>query len=172
MIFGGPFKLEARKAYAHAVGEGFGGFGPAIYAELFSHGRDPWVFQESIAEALGCSVRTVQRHLRKFREAGWLECWRAKKREIPPGLKKRLPCGWSHRSLTAWHHIGAAFQAACERIAAKRAKRKLAIEASRSARNRAFVEIVRELQALGLTGAELDAELAAQLARRFPGPPE
>jgi RNase P protein component len=170
MIFGGKFRQSGREGYAFAVAEGFRGFGPAIYGELMSYGRDPWIFQSSIARNLGCSVRTVQRWLATFRALGLLECWRAKPREIPPGLKHPLWCGFSHRSMTAWHAAGAAFRAAVERIQAKREARILARAGTRNARNRAFVAIVKEMQAAGATPAEIDAELS----RRFPstGPPE
>ncbi len=58
MLFGGPFQSEAKKAYALAVAEGWRGKGPTVYAELVSHGKDPWLFQSSIAQAVGCAVRT------------------------------------------------------------------------------------------------------------------
>jgi hypothetical protein len=168
MIFGGQFKHQAREAYAFAVGEGMRGFGPIIYAELTSYGRDPWIFQSSIAERLGCSVRTVQRWLYAFRAAGLLECWRGKKKEIPPGASGPIRCGFSHRALTAWHAAGSAFRAAVERIKAKREARILARAGRSQARNREFVELVKGMQARGCSAAEIDAALL----ERFPGPPE
>jgi RNase P protein component len=168
MILGGKFKESGREGYAFAVAEGFRGFGPAIYAELMSYGRDPWIFQSSIAERLGCSVRTVQRWLAAFRALGLLECWRGKKKEIPPGASGPIRCGFSHRSLTAWHAAGSAFRAAVERIKAKREARILARAARPQARNREFVRIVREMQGRGCTPEEIDAALR----ERFPDPPE
>lgn len=167
MIFGGKFGHSGREGYAFAVAEGFRGFGPAIYGELMSYGRDPWIFQSSIAQNLGCSVRTVQRWLAAFRALGLLECWRAKPKEVPPGLKHPLWCGFSHRSMTAWHAAGSAFRRAVDAIKAKREARILARQDSRNARNRAFVAIVKEMQARDASPAEIEAELL----RRFP-PPE
>lgn len=153
MIFGGRFRDAAREAYAFAVAEGFRGFGPLVYAELTSYGRDPWIFQSSIAERLGCSVRTVQRWLAAFRAAGLLQCWRGKKSEVPPGAKGPIRCGFSHRALTAWHATGAAFRRAVESIKARREQRLKA----RSGRARGQ----------GMTAAEIDAEMAK---RYGPGP--
>lgn len=123
MILGGKFQQSGREGYAFAVAEGFRGNGPAIYAELMSYGRDPWIFQSSLAERLGCSVRTIQRWLHRFREAGLLQCWRGKPREVPPGASGPIRCGFSHRALTAWHAAGAAFRKAVESIKARREQR-------------------------------------------------
>ena len=167
MILGGKFKDAAREAYEFARAEGMRGFGPLIHAELTSYGRDPWIFQSSIAERLGCSVRTVQRWLYAFRAAGLLQCWRGKPKETPPGASGPIRCGFSHRALTAWHAAGSAFRRAVENIKAKREARILARAARPRERNRAFVELVKEMQARGCTAAEIDAALA----ERFP-PPE
>lgn len=126
MIFGGAFKREAREGYAYAVSEGFRGFGPLVYAELMSWGKDAWLFQSTIARKLGCSVRTVQRWLHEFREIGLLRCFRGKKGEIPPGVKAPISCGFSHRVLTAWHAAGSRFRELCEEIKAKREARRVA----------------------------------------------
>ena len=168
MIFGGKFLQSAREGHAFAVAEGMRGFGPTIYAELMSYGRDPWIFQSSIAERLGCSVRTVQRWLHAFREAGLLQCWRGKKRETPPGASGPIRCGFSHRALTQWHHAKGAFLRAVEALKKKRADRALARLQRPQQRNREFVALVREMQARGCTAAEIDAALA----ERFPPPPE
>ena len=155
MIFGGHFKQSGREGYAFAAAEGFRGFGPAIYGELMSYGRDPWVFQSTIAEAVNCSLRTVARWLQRFREAGLLECWRGGKREIPPGAKAPLKCGWSHRSLTQWHAAGAAFRRAVENIKVRRAER-LAARLARAKGKKMSAE-------------QIDAEM---FKRYGPGPPK
>lgn len=155
MIFGGRFRDAAREAHAFAVAEGMRGFGPVIYAELTSYGRDPWIFQSSIAERLGCSVRTVQRWLHAFREAGLLQCFRGKKREVPPGASGPIRCGFSHRVLTAWHAAKSAFRNAVEEIKARRSARLKA----RSAR----------AKGQGMTAEEIDH---AVQQRYGPGPPK
>lgn len=125
-VFGGRFQNAAKEGYAFAVDQGFHGFGPLIYAELMSYGKDAWVFQSSIAAKLGCHVRTVQRWLRRFRDEGLLQCFRSKKGEIPPLAEHPISCGFSHRVLTAWHAAGSRFRELCEEIRLKReAKRRL-----------------------------------------------
>lgn len=143
MLFGGPFQSEAKKAYAVAVAEGWRGKGPTVYAELVSHGKDPWIFQSSIAEAIGCTVRTVQRWLRRMRDEGLLQCFRAKKREIPKGRDKPVSCGWSHRVLTAWEAIGPRFDELREKLRQKRADKLAARNAGR--RRYTADELDREL---------------------------
>jgi len=144
MLFGGPFQAEAKKAYALAVAEGWRGKGPTVYAELVSHGKNPWLFQSTIAETVGCTVRTVQRWLRRMRDEGLLQCWRGKKKEVPPGATKPLKCGFSNRAVTLWHAIGERFEALRAELAAKaQAKRD-----ARRSRYRRYTagEIDRELE--------------------------
>ncbi len=120
-LFGGPFQAEAKKAYALAVAEGWRGKGPTVYAELVSHGKNPWLFQSSIAAAIGCTVRTVQRWLRRMRDEGLLETFRSKPNEVPPGAKGPISCGFSNRVLTAWRSIGVRFDELRAELKAKRA---------------------------------------------------
>lgn len=143
MLFGGPFQSEAKKAYALAVAEGWRGKGPAVYGELVSHGKDPWLFQSSIAQAIGCTVRTVQRWLRRMRDEGLLQCFRAKKGEVPKGRTHPVSCGWSHRVLTVWHAIGSRFDALREELRQKRAEKAAARNAGR--RRYSAEELEREL---------------------------
>ena len=124
ILFGGRFQQQAKEGYAFAVSEGFRGFGPLVYAELMSWGKDAWLFQSTIARKLGCSVRTVQRWLHAFRESGLLKCFRSKKGEIPPKAQSPISCGFSHRVMTAWHCAGSRFREVCEEIRVKREKRK------------------------------------------------
>ena len=142
-LFGGPFQSEAKKAYALAVAEGWRGKGPTVYAELVSHGKDPWLFQSSIAQAVGCAVRTVQRWLKRMRDEGLLQTFRCKKGEVPKGRTKPVTCGWSHRVLTAWHAIGPRFDALREELRQKRAAK---LAARNSGRRRYTAdELEREL---------------------------
>jgi len=155
-LFGGPFQSEAKKAYALAVAEGWRGKGPTVYAELVSHGRDPWLFQSTIAQAVGCAVRTVQRWLRRMRDEGLLQTFRAKKGEVPKGRKHPITCGWSHRVLTAWHAIGPRFDAMREELRQKRADKL----AARNAGRRRY------------TAEEIDRELVKRYGAAKPPPPE
>lgn len=143
MLFGGPFQNDAKKAYALAVREGWRGKGPTVYAELVSHGKDPWLFQSSIAAAVGCCVRTVQRWLRRMRDEGLLKCHRAKKGEVPKGRQHPVSCGWSHRILAMWEAIGPRFEALREEWRQKRADKLAARNAGR--RRYSAEEIDREL---------------------------
>lgn len=152
MLFGGPFQSEAKKAYALAVAEGWRGKGPTVYAELVSHGKNPWLWQSSIAKAVGCAVRTVQRWLRRMRDEGLLQCWRAKKNEIPPGAKAPITAGYSNRAVTLWNAIGSRFNELRAELAAKHAAK----VAARRAGFRRY------------TADELDRELAK---RYGPEPP-
>jgi hypothetical protein len=124
VILGGAFKEQGRQGYAFAVSEGFRGFGPAVYAELMSWGKNPWLFQSSMAKRLGCSVRTVQRWLARYRDAGLLQCFRSKKNETPPGAKGPVSCGFSNRVLTAWRAAGARFDELVSELRERRARRK------------------------------------------------
>lgn len=158
MVFGGPFQSEAKKAYALAVAEGWRGKGPTVYAELVSHGKDPWLFQSSIAAAVGCAVRTVQRWLRRMRDEGLLQCFRAKKGEVPKGRQHPVSCGWSHRVLTVWHAIGPRFDELREQLRQKRAEKAAARAPSRYR---------------GITAEQLDRELAKRYGEKpeEPDPP-
>jgi hypothetical protein len=153
-LFGGPFQSEAKKAYALAVAEGWRGKGPTVYAELVSHGRDPWLFQSSIAQAVGCAVRTVQRWLKRMRDEGLIQTFRAKKGEIPKGREHPVSCGWSHRVLTAWHAIGPKFAELREQLRQKHAAK----VAARNAGRRRY------------TADEIDRELVKRYGK--PPPPE
>jgi hypothetical protein len=146
-LFGGPFQSEAKKAYALAVADGWRGKGPTVYAELVSHGKNPWLWQSTIAAAVGCTVRTVQRWLKRMREEGLLQCWRAKKNEIPPGAKGPITPGYSNRAVTLWHAIGTRFTELRAELAAKAAAK----AAKRRAGYRRYTaeEIERELAKRG-----------------------
>lgn len=155
-LFGGPFKNDAKKAHQLGISEGWRGYGPAIYGELVSHGKDPWIFQSSIAKAVGCCVRTVQRWLRLFRDEGLLKCHRAKKGEIPKGREHPVSCGWSHRIVAMWEAIGPRFEKLREEWRQKRAEK----QAARNAGRRRY------------TADEIDRELAKRYGEKpEPEPP-
>lgn len=73
---------------------------------------DGWLFRNTIAEHIGCCVKTVQRALNRGKREGLLGIARAKKGEIPKGLKYPLNCGWSHRWMIARDMVGQAAKAA------------------------------------------------------------
>lgn len=73
---------------------------------------DGWVFRKTIAQHLGCSIKTVQRGLNRGKAEGLLGIARAKKGEIPKGRKHPLNCGWSHRWMIARDMVGNAARAA------------------------------------------------------------
>ena len=122
--------------------------------------RDGWVFRSTIAKKIGASVRTVGRAIRQAKDLGLLGTARAKKTEIPPGLDKPLPCGWSHRWIVGWGQAG---KAVAQLVNAARAKRiaKLAAKGLRP---------VAQPQRRRWTAEELERELELR-ARSIP-PPE
>jgi hypothetical protein len=69
--------------------------------------RDGWFFRSTIAAAVRCSIRTVQRAITEARSLGLLGVARGKKGETPPGADGPIPCGWSHRWTIGWGRAGA-----------------------------------------------------------------
>jgi len=92
----GPLHARAEQAQRWARDDGASGFGQAIAGHYASF-SDAWAFQASIAETVGCCVRTVQRWIRRFKEAGALKVWPARPGEILPGRTKPFRCWASHR---------------------------------------------------------------------------
>ncbi|HXI60670.1 MAG TPA: hypothetical protein VNO55_31630 [Polyangia bacterium] len=121
----GKFKQYGPEGYAFGLEQGWRGYGPAIYGEFLTYGKDAWVFQRSIAERVGCGIRCVQWWLRRWRDEGLVQCWRSKKGEKPPGVDHPFWHGWSHRVFTALHAARSLFEAKCAELAAKRAERGL-----------------------------------------------
>lgn len=154
-LFGGPYKRQAVEAHATGVAEGWKGFGPAIYGELMSWGRNPWLFQANIARRVGCCVRTVQRWLAFFRDEGLLRCWRGSNRETPPGARGPVTCGFSNRALTAWHAVGERFRELVAQYKAERA-RKADERKARRARRWTADEIDAELERRSRAGPGKD----------------
>lgn len=67
------------------------------------------MFRKNLAEHTGLSVRTVQRAITQGKELGLMGVARAKPNDVPPGMDRPLPCGWSHRWIVGW---GEAYSAA------------------------------------------------------------
>jgi hypothetical protein len=121
----GVFKQYGPEGYAYGIDQGWRGYGPAIYGEFLTYGKDAWVFQRTIAAAVGCGVRCVTRWLRRFRDEGLVLCYRSKKGERPKGADHAFWHGWSHRVFTALDVARSLFKQRCEELAAERARKKL-----------------------------------------------
>lgn len=108
-LWPGPDAYEANLAFNRVI---LAGLGPtrALVAGCVASFRDCWMFQAEIGRFIGKSLRTVQRCLRELANFGFIERHRSKKREVPPGAKGALPCGWSHR----WAVGKGLAKAACE----------------------------------------------------------
>lgn len=115
----GPAGLEARAAYERARTSGLSAARALVLGCIASF-RDGWTFRRNLAEHTGLSVRTVQRAITQGKETGLLGVGRAKKDEIPPGMDRPLPCGWSHRWTIGW---GQAYEAAKAAVAQTRLAR-------------------------------------------------
>lgn len=74
--------------------------------------REGWMFRRNLADHTGLSVRTVQRAITQAKNFGLIGVARAKKDEIPPGMDRALPCGWSHRWVVGWGQAAAAAKTA------------------------------------------------------------
>lgn len=123
----GPNAPEARSAYERARLAGLSAARSLVLGCIASF-RDGWAFRRTLAEHTGLSVRTVQRAITQAKWCGLLGVARAKKTEVPTGLDRPLPCGWSHRWTIGW---GMAVEAAREAVARTRLARivKAAVQA-------------------------------------------
>jgi transposase len=93
----GTLHARADQASRWARDDGASAFGQQIAGHYASF-TDAWAFQASIAEAVGCCVRTVQRWIRRFKDRGALKVWPARPGEILPGRTKPFRCWASHRA--------------------------------------------------------------------------
>jgi len=107
----GTSASEARAAYQRAREAGLSAARALVIGCIASF-REGWMFRRSLAEHTGLSVRTVQRAITQAKEFGLIGVARAKKDEIPPGLDRPLPCGWSHRWVVGWGQAAAAAKTA------------------------------------------------------------
>lgn len=92
----GTLHGRADQAAKWARDDGASAFGQQIAGHYASF-SDAWAFQASIADAVGCCVRTVQRWIRRFKERGALKVWPARPGEILPGRTRPFRCWASHR---------------------------------------------------------------------------
>jgi len=129
--------------------------------------KDCWAFRKRLAEVVGVSIRTVQRALTQGRLEGLIQCFRAKKNEVPPGAEKPFHCGWSHRITVGRGFAGEAVRQA---IAAA----KLALLARRAAKPAAQPRQrpAAQPQARRMTAEQIDAELERRDNREREKPPD
>lgn len=160
----GPNPHEARSAYIRARRAGMNSL-RALVVSFCASFKDCWAFRRKIAEIIGCSVRTVQRALTQAQDLGLLRCARAKKGEAPPGAKRPIDCGFSHRWIMGWGEAG---KNAAKRIAAAieraRMRRVLSVVGdkpqAKTRRNPMEPKPQTPNQRRQWTVEELDAELA------------
>ena len=109
----GPSHAEARAAFARAREAGFSGYGALVIGNIGSF-KDGWAFRRTIAKHIGCCVRTVQRWITRGKEECLIGVARAKKGEIPHGVKHPFDHGFSHRWTIGWGLAGEAVKRAVE----------------------------------------------------------
>jgi DNA-binding transcriptional MocR family regulator len=163
-VYLGPDHLEARYAEQRARETGLSALRAKVVGQLASF-RDAWAFRRSLAKAVGCSIRTVQRAITEARSEGLVGVARAKKTEVPPGKDRPIPCGWSHRWTIG---RGLAYGAAMAAIAAAKAKALVRASVKPPA---VKVRPTHSGRLTDLQRAELAAIDADSLAREQP-PPE
>lgn len=143
--------------------------------------RDCWSFRRTLADKVGCSVRTVARALKQGKELGLIDVHRAKKNEVPSGAEGPIPCGWSHRYTVGWGKIGKMVQQAIELARATRIVKQAARAAARESKSGPARESPKastaarprtEYQRRGWTAQQLDAELALLERERLNKPPD
>ena len=107
----GTSASEARAAYQRAREAGISAARALVIGCIASF-REGWMFRKNLADHTGLSVRTVQRAITQAKDFGLIGVARAKKNEIPPGMDRPLPCGWSHRWVVGWGQAAAAAKTA------------------------------------------------------------
>lgn len=121
----GPDHLEARLTEQRAREAGLTPNRARVVANIASF-RDGWMTRRTLAEHTGLSIRTVQRSITQYKEAGHLQTARSKPGEIPPGATKPFWCGFSHRWIVGRGQAGAAMLAAVTAAKLKALARKAA----------------------------------------------
>jgi hypothetical protein len=143
----GPNYSAAERAYAQAREAGMSPF-RALCAGHFASFADCWAFRAAVAEAVGCSVRTVQRASNDLKASGNLKVWPLKPTEVPPGRTRPLRCWASHR---VWQWGVAAVS---RTKLAQVVKQVVQPAAKRPRIGRSVAEMKAEAAALGLSLAE------------------
>jgi hypothetical protein len=160
----GYSQTEGLAAYLRAREAGLSMFRSLALGHVGSF-EDGWIFRPSLAELVTCCVRTIGRALKDGREAGLVKCVRGGKKEIPPGIKKPLKCGFSHRWTTGWGKGAEVVREAVEKARADAEKRKLkrvAIGVVQPAKKREPAG--SEPKRRRWTAEEIDAEAARRAA--------
>ena len=162
----GPVPSEARAAFGRAREHGLSPVRALVIGQIASF-KEGWTFRRNLAAKVGCAIRTVARAIAQAKELGLLGTARAKKDEIPPGLKEPLPCGWSHRWIFGWGKAGKAVEDAVHEARARWLV-KVALHERKPAQPTAPIGVQSpaqrpaarpEYQRRTWTAAELDAEL-------------
>lgn len=172
----GPASVEARAAYERARNTGLSAARALVLGCIASF-KDGWLFRKNLADHTGLSVRTVQRAITQGKETGLIGVGRAKKDEIPPGLDRPVPCGWSHRWTIGW---GQAYEQAKAAVAqcrlarlvkaAARGEAKPTPKAAESAPCGPLQGPRQERPARQWTASDIDAEL--ERLARVKSPPD
>lgn len=96
----GPDWREAQASFEAALRLGLTPVRALVVGHIASF-KDCWTFARTLADAVRCCRRTVQRAVAEAKSLGLMGTGRAKKNEIPKGRKEPLSCGWSHRWIIA-----------------------------------------------------------------------
>jgi hypothetical protein len=158
----GNSAAEARAAYQRARDAGMSA-GRALVIGCIASFREGWIFRKNLAEHTGLSVRTVQRAITQAKDCGLIGVARAKQNDIPPGMDRPLPCGWSHRWTIGWGQAAAAAMAAvanCRVARMVKAAARGIIDPKSSKQPDGTLGPREQRQPRRWTAAELDEELA------------
>lgn len=96
MTWLGKSHRRAEEAQRLARADGLSPFRAAVAGHIASF-DDGWAFRATIAEAIGCCVKTVQRAINDLRASGRLKVWPAPPTEVLPGRTRPLRVWASHR---------------------------------------------------------------------------
>lgn len=92
----GKSHRKGDEAYRIALADGLSPFRAQVAGHVASF-PDAWVPRATIAEMIGCCVKTVQRGLNQLKELGRVRIWPAPPTEVLPGRTKPLRFWASHR---------------------------------------------------------------------------
>jgi len=107
-----------------------------ILACAASQGKICWVFQSTLAEFTGYSLRTVQRAFRQAKKLGVIVSRRLRRGEQPEGARGPITCGGALRRFVSWGLTARRMVGLCLKYAQRWQYREQAMEA-RAARERA-----------------------------------
>jgi len=161
----GPNFHEGRHAQQRAREAGLSSARAEVIGNIASQ-PDLFAFRETIAEQVGCSVRTVARALKQGVEEGLIRVHLCKKGEKTPTGRK-LNCRWSHR----WF-VGRGLAAAAAVAAIAAAKLARVTRAASRAALPPRQPVPRGSKARPAPRRWTPEEIEAELAKLPPDPPE